>query len=468
MPFPEGFVWGAASSGPQSEGNFHKRHQNIFDYWYATEPTAFYQEVGPDLTSNFYNDYTNDLKLMKKAGIKALRLSIQWSRLIENFETGDVNQEGAVFYQKLFTAMKVAGVEPYVNLFHFDMPFELQHQYGGWQSKHVVDLFEKYAQRAFELYGGQIDHWFTFNEPKVILDGQYLYQFHYPNIVDGPTAVQVAFDINLASAKAIAAFRKVNTNPNATIGTILNLTPAYAASDDPRDQEAARIAELWSNDMFLQPAIQGKFPSALVDLLKNDHVLWDATENELALIASNQIDELGVNYYHPFRVEAPDVSPKSLQDWMPDIYFKEYQLPGRIENVDKGWEIYPKALYDIAISMRDRFGNIPWFVSENGMGVSNEERFLDDQGMVHDDYRINFMHDHLAELLKGIEAGSNCHGYFTWTAIDNWSWKNAYRNRYGLIRNEIHTQEKTLKKSAYWFNQLSRENQLPPSNFELN
>ncbi|MES5891192.1 glycoside hydrolase family 1 protein [Lacticaseibacillus paracasei] len=467
MKFPEGFVWGAASSGPQSEGNFNKIHQNVFDYWYATEPGEFFQGVGPDLTSNFYNDYPNDLQLMKKAGIKALRLSIQWSRLIQDFETGTVNQAGADFYRRLFATMKATGIEPYVTLFHFDMPADLQHQYGGWQSKHVVSLFEKYAKEAFKLYGNQINHWFTFNEPKVILDGQYLYQFHYPKIVDGPSAVQVAFNINLASAKAIAAFHQINTNVGATIGMILNLTPAYAASEKPCDKEAARIAELWTNDLFLQPAIRGTFPSSLVDLLKSDHVLWNATGAELDLIANNQIDELGVNYYHPFRVEAPDVSPKSLQDWMPDIYFKEYQMPGRIENVDRGWEIYPKALYDIAISIKERFGNIPWFVSENGMGVSREDRFMDDYGMVHDDYRIDFMHDHLVELFRGIKAGSNCHGYFAWTAIDNWSWKNAYRNRYGLIRNNIHTQEKTLKKSAYWFNQLSHQNILPPTNFKL-
>lgn len=460
--FPDNFVWGAASSGPQSEGNFHKVHQNVFDYWYATNPGDFYDDVGPDLASNFYQDYPEDLKLMRQAGIKALRLSVQWTRLIDDFEKATLNTEAVAFYHSVFRTMHALGIEPYVNLFHFDMPIELQQKYGGWQSKHVVELFSLYARQVFSEFGSDVHHWFTFNEPKVILDGQYLYQFHYPNIVDGPAAVQVAYNLNLASAKAIAEFRSINHDADSTIGTILNLTPAYPASDKTRDKDAARIAELWCNDLFLQPAIHGEFPQELTELLSAAGVLWDSTDEELTIIRENHIDELGVNYYHPFRVEAPDVSPASLQAWMPDIYFKEYKLPGRVENVDKGWEIYPKALYDIAINVRDKYGNIPWFVSENGMGVSNEERFLDAKGVVQDDYRIKFMRDHLIELKKGIEEGSNCHGYFTWTAIDNWSWKNAYRNRYGLIRNEIHTQTKTLKKSAHWFNTLSSTNKVPP------
>ena len=129
-------------------------------------------------------------------------------------------------------------------------------------------------------------------------------------------------------------------------------------------------------------------------------------------------------------------------------------------NVVKGWEIYPEALYDIAMTVKNKYGNIDWFVSENGMGVAGEERFLDDEGVVQDDYRIKFMTEHLQALAKGIEQGSNCHGYFTWTGIDCWSWLNAYKNRYGLIRDDIRTQTKIIKKSGHWYKQLSDTNVL--------
>lgn len=460
MKFPENFAWGAATSGPQSEGRFNKRHRNVFDYWYDTDPQAFYAGVGPDTASNFYNDYQKDLPLMREAGIKNLRTSIQWSRLIDDFETATVDPDGAKFYSDMIDCMIANGITPYINLCHLDMPYELQKKYGGWESKHVTDLFAKFADKAYELYGDRVKHWFTFNEPKVILDGGYLYKFHYPLKVDGPLSVQVAYNINLASAKAIQKFRARFKGDDHTIGIILNLTPAYARSESEGDQKAAEFANLWCVDLWLNAAIKGVFPEKLTKILAKDGVLWEATDEELALIKENTIDLLGVNYYQPMRVQEPAISPESLQDWMPDIYFDNYEMPGRVMNVDKGWEIYPKAIYDIAINIRDNYGNVPWFVSENGMGVSREERFMDKNGVVQDDYRINFIRNHLKWLHQGIEEGSNCKGYFLWTAIDCWSWMNAYRNRYGLIRDDIHTQKKTLKKSAYWYRKLSDSNEL--------
>ena len=460
MKFPENFAWGAATSGPQSEGRFNKRHRNVFDYWYDTDPQAFYAGVGPDTASNFYNDYQKDLPLMREAGIKNLRTSIQWSRLIDDFETATVDPDGAKFYSDMIDCMIANGITPYINLCHFDMPYELQKKYGGWESKHVTDLFAKFADKAYELYGDRVKHWFTFNEPKVILDGGYLYKFHYPLTVDGPLSVQVAYNINLASAKAIQKFRARFKGDDHTIGIILNLTPAYARSESEGDQKAAEFANLWCVDLWLDAAIKGVFPEKLTKILAKDGVLWEATDEELALIKANTIDLLGVNYYQPMRVQEPAISPESLQDWMPDIYFDNYEMPGRVMNVDKGWEIYPKAIYDIAINIRDNYGNVPWFVSENGMGVSREEQFMDENGVVQDDYRINFIRNHLKWLHQGIEEGSNCKGYFLWTAIDCWSWMNAYRNRYGLIRDDIHTQKKTLKKSAYWYRKLSDSNEL--------
>ncbi len=293
----------------------------------------------------------------------------------------------------------------------------------------------------------------------VVVEGEYLFQFHYPNIVDGKKAVQVAYNLNLASAKAIKAFREMGIE-DAQIGTILNLTPTYAASDSEEDQEAARIAELWNNKMFLEPAIYGHFPAELEELLTLDKVLWETNDEEKAILKENTIDFLGVNFYHPNRVKAPDVAPNSVGSWMPDRYYDAYDMPGRRVNLDRGWEIYPKALYDIAINIKENYKNIPWYVSENGMGVSNEERFKNADGMIEDDYRIDFVQEHLEWLHKGIEEGSQCFGYHMWTPIDCWSWLNAYKNRYGFISNNIHTQIKTVKKSGHWFKEVAEQNGL--------
>ena len=457
--FPDNFWWGAATSGPQSEGRFNKQHSSVFDYWYDVEPEAFYNQVGPDTASNFYNSYKNDIKLMNDIGLNSVRTSIQWTRLIDDLETATINEDGAKFYHNVIDEFIKQGITPIINLHHFDLPVELYHKYGGWESKHVVELFTKFAKVCFELYGAKVKHWFTFNEPIVIVDGQYLYQFHYPKVVDGKKAVQVAYNLNLASAKAIKAFRELGLNQKGgKIGTILNLTPAYPASDKKEDLEASEIADLWRNQMFLHSAIYGEFPTDLVELLTNDKVLWESTPEEVQILKENTIDVLGVNFYHPFRVKAPDVAPNSVADWMPHRYYDSYEMSGRRMNVDKGWEIYPKSIYDIAINIRDNYKNISWFISENGMGVSREERFLNEQGMIEDDYRIEFIKEHLDWLHKGITEGSNCFGYHLWTPIDCWSWSNSYRNRYGFISNNIHTQVKTIKKSGHWIKEVATNN----------
>lgn len=461
IDFPEQFWWGAATSGPQSEGRFNKKHANVFDHWFEVEPDAFYDQVGPDVASNFYNSYKKDIALMKEIGLNSFRTSIQWTRLIDDFEEASVNEDAVRFYNAVIDECLLQGIRPVINLFHFDMPIALQEKYGGWESKHVVELYVKFASKCFQLFGDRVTEWFTFNEPLVIVDGAYLYQFHYPKLVDGRKAVQVACNIALASAKAVAAYRKVNINADGKIGIILNLTPSYPASDDPADFSAARFADLWMNEMFLDAAVKGQFPEELTDTLLKDGVLWDASDEELSLIAENTIDLLGVNFYHPNRAQRPDVSADSLAvDWLPTKYFNGFEMPGRRMNVDKGWEIYPQALYDIALNIRDNYGNIPWFVSENGMGVSNEERYLNEEGIIQDDYRIQFIQEHLYWLAKGMAEGSNCFGFHLWTPIDCWSWMNAYRNRYGFISNNIHTQVKTIKKSGRWFREVVEENQL--------
>lgn len=459
--FPQNFWWGAATSGPQSEGRFNKKHANVFDYWYEIEPEAFYNNVGPDTASNFYNSYKEDIALMKKIGLNSVRTSIQWSRLIDDLEKNTIDTDAVDFYNGVIDEFIKNDIRPVINLHHFDIPVELYHTYGGWESKHVVDLFVGFSEQCFKLFGDRVKDWITHNEPMVVVDGEYLYQFHYPKVVDGKKAVQVAYNLNLASAKAIAKFRELNMHDKgAKIGTVLNLTPTYSASQNKEDKEAADIAELWNNKMFLDPAIHGEFPEKLVNLLTKDNVIWESTDEELSIIKENTIDFLGVNFYHPNRVKAPDISPNSVGEWLPTRYFDDYSLPGRRMNIDKGWEIYPKALYDIANNIKDNYNNIPWFVSENGMGVSREERFLNENGVIDDDYRIDFIKEHLEWLHRGIEEGSNCFGYHLWTPIDCWSWMNAYRNRYGLISNEIHTQTKTIKKSGIWLKHIIENNAL--------
>ena len=455
--FPEGVWWGAASSGPQSEGTFEKANENVMDYWFRNYPEDFFEGVGPTIASDFYHQYAKDFHLMKQIGFNSFRTSIQWSRLIKNFETGEPDEKGIVFYKNLIQEAKKEGIELILNLHHFDMPIELLEKYGGWESKHVVNLFVKFAQTAFEKLGQDISYWTTFNEPMVIPEAGYLYGFHYPKYVGkGKEAVQIIYNINLASAKVIQLYR--NMNLPGKIGAILNLTPAYPRSDSKEDLEASAFTDDFFNRSFLDPAVKGMFPETLIERLKKDDVLWESTSDELEILQNNTVDFLGVNYYHPKRVKAQDNPEKYENPWMPDKYFEEYEWKEARLNPYRGWEIYPKAIYDIAKNIQDNYGNIPWFISENGMGVEGEEKYKGLDGSIQDDYRIEFYKEHLAWLSKAIDEGSACFGYHAWTAFDCWSWNNAYKNRYGFISIDLETQKRTIKKSGYWYKSVSEQN----------
>lgn len=452
--FPKGFWWGSATSATQIEGATGKKGKNIWDYWYEKEPYRFFDGVGPQVTSDFYNRYKEDIKLMKEIGHNTFRFSISWSRLILDGD-GKVDQDAVRFYNNVIDGLLSRGIEPFVNLYHFDMPLQMQKK-GGWESREVVDAYVRYAKICFELFGDRVKRWITHNEPIVPVEGGYLYDFHYPNVVDFKRAIQVAFNTMLSHAKAVEAFRNAGIK-NGKIGIILNLTPSYPRSDNPADLKAAEIADLFFNKSFLDPAVKGEYPKKLVDLLREHNLLPQAKDGDLELIKKNKIDFLGVNYYQPRRVKAKSCMPHPDAPIMPEHFFDYYEMPGRKMNPYRGWEIYEKGIYDIMVNLKQNYGNIECYVSENGMGVQDEERFLKD-GMIQDDYRIDFIKEHLKWLHKAIQEGCNVKGYHVWTFMDNWSWINAYKNRYGLVAVDLKTQKRTLKKSAYWMKSVAEQN----------
>lgn len=455
LKFPEGFLWGTSTSGPQSEGRVEGdgKGENIWDHWYSIEPEKFHNEIGPEKTSTFYENYKEDIEFLEQTGHNVFRTSIQWARLIPN-GTGEVNEKAVEFYQDMFKRIQEKGIKLIVNLYHFDMPMELQ-KIGGWEVKETVYAFENYAKTAFELFDEYIDSWVTFNEPIVHVECGYLNQYHYPMKVDAKAAVQVAYYTQLASSMAVRALREVN--PDKKISIILNLTPAYPRSEHPADVRAAEVAELFQAKSFLDPSVKGEYPEKLVELIKEHDLMPQYTSEELQVIKENTVDYLGVNYYQPLRVKAPQYLWNPEGPFLPEYYYEAFDMPGKKMNPYRGWEIYEKGIYDLAMMIKEDYGNIDWILTENGMGVEGEEQYQED-GMIQDDYRIEYIQDHLKELHRAIEDGANCHGYMLWTFIDCWSWLNAYKNRYGLVELDIETGERTVKKSGHWYKELSENN----------
>ena len=456
--FPEGFWWGTASSGPQTEGaaNIGGRIGSIWDHWYKLNPERFHNNIGAEHTSNFYYQYKDDIKLMKETGHNSFRTSIQWSRLIPN-GMGAMSQDAARFYNNVINELIANGIEPFINLHHFDMPINMQ-DIGGWENRTVVLAYVNFAKTCFELFGDRVKYWFTFNEPIIPVCDGYLYDVFYPNVVDFKRAVQVAHHTIIAHSLAVNVYRSLNLDGK--IGIILNLTPAYPRSQNPADLKAAHLADLFFNRSFLDPIVKGEYPEQLVSILREHNMLpAEILDSDLLVIKNSKIDLLGINYYKPRRVKAKEYAIHPNAPFMPDQFFDDYAMPNRKMNVHRGWEIYEKAIYDIAIRIRDEYGNIPFFISENGMGVEGEEKFRDHSGQIQDDYRVMFVREHLKWLYKSIDEGANCHGYHMWTCFDNWSWANAYKNRYGLIEVDIHNHfKRTVKKSGEWFKNLSENN----------
>ncbi|QBJ81179.1 6-phospho-beta-glucosidase GmuD [Bacillus subtilis] len=452
--FPKDFWWGSSASATQTEGAADRdgKGQNIWDYWFEKEPHRFFDHVGPADTSQFYDNYKEDIRLMKELGHNSFRMSISWSRLIPN-GTGEINDKAANFYNNVIDELIANGIEPFVNLFHFDMPMALQ-KIGGWVNRETVDAYENYARTCFRLFGGRVKKWFTHNEPIVPVEGGYLYDFHYPNKVDFKEAVQVGFHTMLSSARAIQAYREMEQDGK--IGIILNLTPSYPRSSHPADVKAGEIADAFFNRSFLDPSVKGEFPKELVDILKHEGFMPDYNAEDLDIIKKNTVDLLGVNYYQPRRVKAKEHLPNPDAPFLPDRYFDPYVMPGRKMNPHRGWEIYEKGVYDILINLKENYGNIECFISENGMGVEGEERFRDEQGIIQDDYRIEFIKEHLKWIHRAIQEGSNVKGYHLWTFMDNWSWTNAYKNRYGFVSVNLEKDgERTVKKSGKWFKKVA-------------
>jgi 6-phospho-beta-glucosidase/beta-glucosidase len=451
--FPDDFWWGSATSATQSEGAASRdgKSQNIFDYWFEKSPGRFHGQIGPADTSTFYDNYQQDILLLKKIGHNSFRTSISWSRLIPSGD-GEVNPQAVEFYNNVINALLKQGIIPFINLYHFDMPMCMQEK-GGWENREVVDAYARYAKTCFELFGDRVQHWFTFNEPIVPVEAGYLADFHYPCVVDFKRAVTVAYHSVLAHAKAVKEYQALSQK--GIIGIILNLSPTYPRSNTKEDLDASHIADLLLNRSFLDPVTKGGYPDDLIALMRQHDLLPQCEVGDAELIAAGKVDLLGVNYYQPRRIKAKDTPTDEVKT--PEDLFSFYEMPGRKVNPHRGWEIYEKGVYDILTDLRKNYGNIPCYISENGMGVEGEEKFLNADGMIEDDYRIDFIRDHLRYVHQALQEGSNCQGYHLWTFIDCWSWLNSYKNRYGLIRLNLADQSRTLKKSGYWFAKMAKQ-----------
>ncbi|MFV0381039.1 MAG: glycoside hydrolase family 1 protein [Breznakia sp.] len=478
LKFPKDFLWGGASWASGFEGARCEdgKSLDVWDDWFAREPERFYDQVGPNSTLNMYHRYKEFVQLLSDLNMNSFRFSISWARFIPDGK-GEVNQAAVSFYQNLIDELKKHDIEPIICLWHFDLPLCMQ-EIGGWLSRKVVEYFTSYCEHVFSYFAKQVKYFVVLNEVGVLPQGGYLYDFQPPNRIDFKESIQAGYHLLLAQAKVIACYRKHHYNGE--IGTVLNPNPVYPRSDHPEDVKAAKFVDMIRERFYLDVSIKGELPKDFLAFVKEYSLTPKMAVEDTQVLKNNTVDFLGVNYYQPCRVQTPDSNwedtklkfypensrqkqsdhfPKKGQ-LMPEKFYKIYDKPDKKMNFSRGWEIYPKGIYDTLMRLKNEYGNIKCYIGENGMGVENEEQFIDQNGQVNDAYRIEFYDEHLYWVHKAIQEGSNCFGYHVWAPFDNWSPINAFKNRYGFYRYDTKDKSLTIKKSGLWFSNVCKDNAL--------
>lgn len=455
LSIPENFILGAASSAWQTEGWKGKKEgqDSYLDEWYKKEKFVWHNGYGPAVATNFMEKYQEDIDLMKEIGLTHYRTSINWARFFVDHDKLIVDEQYATHIDSVINALIVAGVEPMLCLEHYESPTFLSEKYDGWSSRKVVDLYTAYAKIAFERYGDRVKNWFTFNEPIVPQTRIYLDAIRWPHHQDTKKWMVWNYHKTLATAKAVEVYHSLNLNGR--IGCVLNPEMVYARSDSKEDRKAAEMYDLFFNRVFFDPMIKGEYSPKLIELCKIHGIYFNPEQEDIEVIKKNQIDFVGINQYYPKRVKAPRYEWNKDTPFHPEMFYEVFDLPGKRMNNSRGWEIYPKIVYDIGYYLKDNYGNLPWLITENGMGRENEEKHMDNSGHVIDDYRIDFISEHLKWLLKAVNEGIPCEGYMLWAFTDCVSPMNAFKNRYGLIRIELDDKRtRSMKKSATWYHSL--------------
>jgi len=425
--FPDSFLFGVATSSYQIEGAAQEdgRGPSIWDTFCA-EPGRILDGTNGDVACDHYHLWPRDLDLIKSLGAGAYRFSIAWPR-IQPTGKGAVNAAGLDFYERLVDGMLERGLQPYATLYHWDLPQALQDE-GGWVSRDVAYRFADYARIVAGRLGDRVASYATLNEPWCSSLLSYQIGEHAPGLRDRKKALAAAHHLMLGHGEAIRAMRGLVRE--ADLGIVLNLQPAYPASEQPEDVAAARFADGFFNRWFLDPVLRGEYPADMWEAYGED--VPDVQEGDLARIAE-AIDFMGVNYY-----------TRSVNSASGNV------RPPESSYTHMGWEVYPQGLTDLLVRLKADYPALPLYITENG--AAYPDQLSGDR--VHDTDRVNYFQGHLGAVANAVRQGVPVQGYFAWSLMDNFEWAHGYDKRFGLVYVDYATQKRTLKDSALWYQSL--------------
>ena len=434
--FPDGFLWGAATSAYQVEGSplADGAGASIWQQFCRTPGVVKNGDTG-DIACDHYRRYREDVALMRDLGLTAYRFSIAWARVLPAGR-GALNEAGLGFYDRLVDELLRAGIEPLVTLYHWDLPAALDDQ-GGWLNPDVAHWFADYAATVFRRLDGRVNKWVTINEPWVVSDGGYLNGALAPGHRSRFEAPVVTHHLLRAHGAAVQAYRAEGKHQ---IGLVVNLEPKYPATTSAADQAATAQADAYMNRQYLDPALLGRYPDELREVFGDAWPEWPAADFDLI---RQPLDFIGVNYY------TRSVARADAAGW------PVRASPVRQANAiytETNWEVFPQGMIDTLLWVKDRYDNPPVYITENGAAFPDPATAAD--GRLDDPLRVAYLRSHLAAVREAIARGADIRGYCVWSLLDNFEWALGYSKRFGIVHIDYATQRRTPKASAEFYRQV--------------
>jgi len=435
--FPADFLWGAATSAYQVEGAplADGAGQSIWHRFSHTPGLVANNENG-DVACDHYHRYEADVALMRELGLNAYRFSVSWSRIFPDGK-GRVNEKGLDFYRRLVDALRAANIQPLITLFHWDLPAALDDR-GGWLNHNISKWFADYATVMYRALDDRQPIWATLNEPWVVTDGGYLHGPLAPghrNWFETPIA---AHNLLRAHGAAVEAYRAIGKG---NIGIVVNLEPKYAATESKEDRDAVVRADAYMNRQYLDPIFLGKYPPELAQLYGQ---AWPQFADADFSLIRQRIDYLGINYYTRglTRHDDKQMIERAIRVRNPRATYTE-----------TGWEVFPQGLTDILVWVKEKYGNLPMYITENGAAFYDPPSSGE---VVDDPLRVDYLRRHFNAAREAMRRGVDLRGYFVWSLLDNFEWALGYAKRFGIIHVDFETQKRTLKASAKFYKDVIR------------
>lgn len=465
VSFPKDFRWGASSSAFQIEGGWDEggKGPSVADH------NAFKRsdrQADTKVASDLYHRWRGDVALMKELGLGMYRFSIAWTRIIPDGD-GAVSEEGVAFYDALIDELLAAGIEPWVTLYHFDLPWALVERYGGWADRRCVDAFDRYARTCFARFGDRVKHWQTINEQNLMVrvDERMNITASDPFEADLLRA-QMDYHMSLAHARAARSCHELVAGGQ--VGPAISSTCTYPLTPKPEDVWAARSNDYLKTLYNLDMCQYGAYSGFYMDYLEKRGIVPVMLSEDADTLRSGRMDYLALNYYRTLcasYLPADDEHPLGSRAFRGnEVDFDQYgwcrdERNPSLEASEYGAQIDPMGLRIVLNEYYARY-RVPIIITENGLGAPDE---LTDDGRVHDDYRIDYLRAHVGACRDAVSDGVELMGYSPWSVMDLLSSHQGFRKRYGFIyvnrgEHELRSLERVRKDSFFWYQNVIRTN----------